>query len=71
MWVSLQNIFVSAARRRNIKMPLRHNGVHVEKFNTVSNDHGRMQKDDFSVLDRIYPFWVNLVQKLKILEAKI
>ena len=26
----------------------------------VSNDHGRTQKCDFSLLDLIYPFWANL-----------
>ena len=35
----------------------------MEKFNIVSDDHGRMQKRDLSVLDWKYPFWANLVQK--------
>ena len=29
-------------------------GLRVQKFNTVSNDHGRTQKCDFSVLDWKY-----------------
>ena len=37
-------------------------GFCAEKFNIVSNDHGLVQKCDFSVLDQIYPFWVNLIQ---------
>ena len=37
-----------------------------EKFNIVSNDHGRTQKCDFSDLGRKYPFWPYLVQKIKI-----
>ena len=37
-----------------------------EKFNIVSNDQGRTQKCEFSVLDHNCPFWANLVQKLKI-----
>ena len=52
-------------------MPLRHNGPHSEKFNTVSKDHGRTQRGNFSILDRKYPFWVNLDQQLKIAEAEI
>ena len=35
----------------------------MEKFNVVSNDHGRTQKCDFPVLDPKYPFCANLVQK--------
>ena len=38
-------------------------GHHVEKFNIVSNDHGRTHKRDFSFFHRRFPFWVNLVQK--------
>ena len=41
-------------------------GPCTEKFNVVSNDHGHSQKCGFSVLDRKYPFWRNLVQKIKI-----
>ena len=37
-----------------------------EKFNVVSKDHGSTQKCDFSDLDGKYPFWANLVQKVKI-----
>ena len=37
-----------------------------EKFNIVSNDHGRTRKCDFPVSDRKYPFWANLLQKIKI-----
>ena len=44
-------------------MPL---GPHAEKFSIVRNDHGRTQKCGFSVLDRKYPFWANLFQKMKI-----
>ena len=59
-------VFVSVTRRRrDVKMPLRVL-PRAEKFNIVSNGHGRMQKLDFSILDRIYTFWVNLVQKIKI-----
>ena len=41
-------------------------GPRAEKFNIVSNDHGRTQNCDFSVFAWKYPFWANLVQKLKI-----
>ena len=37
-----------------------------EKFNTVSNNHGRTHECDFSVSDRKYRFWANLVQNIKI-----
>ena len=36
------------------------------KFNVISKDHGRTQKFDFSVFNGKYPFWVNLVEKIKI-----
>ena len=32
----------------------------------VNNDHGRRHKCDFSASDRKYPFWINLVQNIKI-----
>ena len=35
-------------------------------INIVTNDHGRTQKHNFSVLDRKYRFWANLVQKNKV-----
>ena len=34
-------------------------------FIFLSNDHGRTHKCGFSVFDRKFPFWVNLVQKIK------
>ena len=37
------------------------------KFNTVSNDHGHMQKCNFLE----YQFWANFVQKIKIVSLKI
>ena len=37
------------------------------KFNTVSNDHGHMQKCNFSE----YQFWANLVQKIKIVSLSL
>ena len=37
-----------------------------EKFHIVSNDHVRTHKCDFSVSNREYPFWGNLVQNIKI-----
>ena len=36
-----------------------------EKFNIVSNDHGRPHKCDISVSDRKYHFWAHLAQKIK------
>ena len=36
-------------------------GLRAEKFNIVSNDHGRSQKCNFSILVRKYSFWGNLV----------
>ena len=38
----------------------------MERFNLVSDDHGRKRKYDFSVSDRKYPLWANLVQNIKI-----
>ena len=38
----------------------------VEKFNLASNDHGGLQKCNFSVLDLKFSFWAKLVQKIKI-----
>ena len=62
---------VSVTRRRidikNVeKLPLKIVGRRLEKFIMVSNDHGHTQKCNFPVLDREYPFWVNLIQKMKI-----
>ena len=37
-----------------------------ERFIIGSNDHGRTQNYDFSVLDRKYPFFGNLLQKIKV-----
>ena len=37
-----------------------------EQFNMLGNDHGHTQMRDFSVFDWKHLFWVNLVQKLKI-----
>ena len=37
-----------------------------EKFNIVSNDHGRTHKCNFSVFDRKFYFYGNLVKKVKI-----
>ena len=42
-------------------------GHRAEKFNVVSNDHGRTHKWDFSVFDQKYPFQANLVKKVKTL----
>ena len=36
-----------------------------EKFNIVSNNHGRTRKCDFSVSNCKYRFWANLVQNIK------
>ena len=47
-------------------MPLCLSAPHGGKFNTISNDYERTQNYDFSVLDREYPFWVNLAQKIKV-----
>ena len=47
----------------------RHRG---EKFNIVSNNHGRTQNCDFSVIDRKYSFGASLVKKSKLsAEAEI
>ena len=35
-------------------------------FNIVSNNNGRTQNCDFSVLDRKYPFWPSFIQKSKL-----
>ena len=39
----------------------------VEKFNTVSNNHGRMHKCNFTIPNGKYPFSANLVQNIKII----
>ena len=36
-----------------------------EKFNIISNNHGRTRKCNFSVSDCKYRFWANLVQNIK------
>ena len=41
-------------------------GPRAEKFNIVSNHHGRTYKCDFSVSNRKYLLWANLVQNIKI-----
>ena len=52
----LKRFIVSATRRRrDIKIPLCLLVPHAEKFNIVSNDHGRTHKCDFSVFDRKFP----------------
>ena len=52
-------IIVSATkRRRDIKIPL--------CLYIVSNDYGRTHKCDFSIFDQKFPFWANLVKKIKI-----
>ena len=37
-------------------------GPRAEKFNIVSNDHGRTHKYNFSVFNRKSPFWANLLK---------
>ena len=37
-----------------------------KKINIISNDQGRTHKSDFSVFKQKYPFWTNLLQKIKI-----
>ena len=50
-------VIVSATRRiRDIKNTVLSVGAHAEKFNIVSNDHGRTHKCDFSVFHQKYPF---------------
>ena len=46
-------------------------GHRAEKFNVVSNDHGRTQKYDFFILDREYRSWANLVQKIKFCQFEL
>ena len=38
-------------------------GPRAEKFNVVSNDHGRTHKCNLSVVDQKCPFWTNLIKK--------
>ena len=65
-WNCIRRIIVSTTRRRrDIKIALCLSAP-AEKFNVVSNDHGRTHKCDFSVSDRKYPFCANLVKKKKI-----
>ena len=62
-WNCIRRIIVSTTRRRrDIKIALCLSAP-AEKFNVVSNDHGRTHKCDFSVSDRKYPFCANLVKK--------
>ena len=64
-------IIVSATRRRrDIKIPLSV-GTRSEKFNIVSNDHGRTHKCDFSVFDQKYLFWANLFKTKKKLRLSV
>ena len=44
-------------------------GLRVEKFNLVSKDHGHTLNCDFSNCK--YPFWSNLVQKVKIVSLSL
>ena len=46
-------------------------GSRAERFNIVSNDHGRKHKCDFSVLERKFPFWENLVKKNQDCQLKL
>ena len=46
-------------------------GSRAEMFNIVSIDHGRTHKCDFSVFNRKFPFWENLVKKIKSMVAFI
>ena len=54
---------IATRTRKDIKIQTF--GLRGENFNIVSNDHGRMHKCDFSVFERKYPFWANLVKKNK------
>ena len=45
--------------------------LRVEIINIVSNNHGRTQKSDFSVLDWKFSFWAYLVQKNQIFHFKL
>ena len=54
-------LVVSATRRSLVSVRPR-----AEKFNIVSNDYRRSHKCDFSIFDRKWPFWANLVKKIKI-----
>ena len=64
--ISSSTIIVSATRRRrDMTTPLCVTAC-TENFNLLSNDQGGTQKCDFSVLVRKYPFWTNLVQKIKV-----
>ena len=46
-------------------------GPCADRFNIVSNDHGRTQKCDFFVLDRKFPFLANLIKKIKNCQFKL
>ena len=50
-------------RRRDIKNTVVPVSPCAEKFNIVGNGHGRTHKCDFSVFDRKFPFWENLVKE--------
>ena len=64
---NISNLIVSTTRRRRyIKIPCVCRS-RAEKFNIVSNDHGRSHKCDISVSDRKYHFWAHLAQKIKII----
>ena len=41
-------------------------GPRVENFNIASDDHEHKRKCDFFVFVRKFPFWANLVKKIKI-----
>ena len=65
-----RRLIVSATRTgKDIK--IKTVGLREETFNIVSNDHGRMHKCDFSVFERKYPFWANLVKKNKNCQSKL
>ena len=43
----------------------------MEKFIIVSSDHGRTHKCNFSVFDRKFPVWANLVKKYQNCQFKL
>ena len=46
-------------------------GPRAEKFNIVSNNHGRTHKCDFSIFDRRFLLWANLVKKKQNCQFKL
>ena len=71
MFICEINAIVSATRRRRyIKMLLRLSGPVQKNWIIVGNDHKRIfcfKKSNFSDLDRKYPLWANLIQKIKLI----